>query len=255
MADNVTVPLTGSGDTTAAVATDDVGGVHYQKIKIALGADGAIDTLVDSGQQTGANSIPVVLASDDAAVVALQIIDDWDNAASDGASVSGDVAHDTADAGEPVKIGMKAVAHSTNPTAVTANDRTNWYANRHGIPFVLGGHMNPISLELSVTTAVTDQAIITVSGGTKIVVTAVRARADAANIQEPQFRIGFGAASTPTTTGVVESHPGVPAGSGTGVGNGGGMLGVGADGEDLRITAENPSTEIRVIVTYFTIES
>jgi len=39
------------------------------------------------------------------ALTALQIMDDWDNAASDGASVSGDVAHDSADAGEPVKIG------------------------------------------------------------------------------------------------------------------------------------------------------
>lgn len=38
----------------------------------------------------------------------LAVMDDWDNGASDGASVSGDVAHDSADAGEPVKIGMKA---------------------------------------------------------------------------------------------------------------------------------------------------
>ncbi len=53
----------------------------------------------------------------------LGIMDDWDNGASDGASVSGDVAHDAADAGEPVKIGGKAV--SAEPTPVTANDRAN----------------------------------------------------------------------------------------------------------------------------------
>lgn len=64
MADNVTIPATGTGTTTPVVATDDISGVHYQKIKIALGADGAVDTLLDSGQQLAANSVPVVLASD-----------------------------------------------------------------------------------------------------------------------------------------------------------------------------------------------
>jgi len=60
MADNITVTQ-GSGVT---IRTDDVGGVQYPVTKIALGADGAFDTLVDSGQQTMANSVPVVLASD-----------------------------------------------------------------------------------------------------------------------------------------------------------------------------------------------
>lgn len=64
MADNVTIPTTGAGTATPVIATDDVASVHYQKIKIALGSDGAIDTLLDSGQQLSANSAPVVLASD-----------------------------------------------------------------------------------------------------------------------------------------------------------------------------------------------
>lgn len=64
MADDVTFQSTlASPPALTVVATDDVGGVHYQKIKIALGADGAVDTLVDSGQQTMANSIPVAIAS------------------------------------------------------------------------------------------------------------------------------------------------------------------------------------------------
>lgn len=54
---------------------------------------------------------------------AVQIMDDWDNAASDGASVSGDVAHDSVDAGEPVKIGGKALSAEASPVA--ANDRVN----------------------------------------------------------------------------------------------------------------------------------
>lgn len=66
------------------------------------------------------------------ALTALQIMDDWDNAASDGASVSGDVAHDTADAGEPVKVGAKAVATLSSQTLVAANDRTNVFADLDG---------------------------------------------------------------------------------------------------------------------------
>lgn len=63
MADNVTIPTTGAGTATPVIATDDVGGVHYQKVKIALGAESAIDMMLDSGQQTMTNSLPVVLAS------------------------------------------------------------------------------------------------------------------------------------------------------------------------------------------------
>lgn len=62
MADNITVTQ-GTGTT---IRTDDVSGVHYQVIKVALGADGALDALLDSGQQTSANSLPVVIASDQA---------------------------------------------------------------------------------------------------------------------------------------------------------------------------------------------
>ena len=68
--------------------------------------------------------------------------------------------------------------------------------------------------------------------------------------------IGFAAATTPTGTGVVLSHPGIAAGSGVVEGSGAGMLGVGADGEDLRITSEVPTTgSIDVVVSYYTIES
>lgn len=41
MADNVTIPTTGTGTATPVVATDDVAGVHYQKMKIYDGTDSA----------------------------------------------------------------------------------------------------------------------------------------------------------------------------------------------------------------------
>lgn len=41
MADNVTIPASGTGTATPVVATDDVAGVHYQKVKLDVGGDGA----------------------------------------------------------------------------------------------------------------------------------------------------------------------------------------------------------------------
>lgn len=64
MADNIEI-TPGSG---ATVRTDEVGATQIQVVKIALGADGAEDNLVDSGQQAMAASVPVVIASNQSAV-------------------------------------------------------------------------------------------------------------------------------------------------------------------------------------------
>ena len=109
---------------------------------------------------------------------------------------SGNRAHDETDSGNPLKAGMKAVDFDATPTAVAADDRTDWYANRHGIPWVLGGHMNGVSTEFTFTTAQTNTALVTVGAGTAIVVTlvAVTLGADAA---AAGFRLGFAAATLP----------------------------------------------------------
>ena len=173
-----------------------------------------------------------------------------------GQYVHGNVAHDAADAGNPNKIGGKAVAHSANPTAVAAADRTDWYFNRAGIPFIIGGHPNIVTIEAAYTAAQTDTAIVTIATGLKIVVTSLLTRCDNANTVDVGFRVGFGTANTPTTTGVVDSHPGVAPGSGTNVGDGSGIVGIGADNEDLRVTSEVPTTgSFRVVAKYYTIES
>lgn len=59
MADNVSI----TAGADAAIATDDVTGVHYQRVKVDLGGDGLASPLV-RGQQTAANSLPVTLPSD-----------------------------------------------------------------------------------------------------------------------------------------------------------------------------------------------
>lgn len=63
MADNVDI-TPGTGKT---IATDDIGGVQYQRVKVALGADGAAADLAP-GQAAMASSVPVAIASDQSAI-------------------------------------------------------------------------------------------------------------------------------------------------------------------------------------------
>lgn len=63
MADNVGITA-GSG---TAIAADDIGSVFYQRVKLAVGADGEAADL-DYGQAAMAASLPVVIASDQSVV-------------------------------------------------------------------------------------------------------------------------------------------------------------------------------------------
>lgn len=234
MADGVAITA-GSGTT---ILTDDTGaGGHAQIVKLAISTDGS-GTLIPADATNGID-VDVTRVSG--------VVD-----------VEGNVAHDGVDSGPPVKIGARAIAHGTNPTAVAAADRTDLYANRAGVPFVIGGHPNILTLKhTTITTAVTDAAIVTVAGGLKIVVTRLSVTLDNASTVFPTVLIGFGATNTPTTTGVLYSHGGFPAGGGTNIGDGSGILGVGADGEDLRITTTGNATGngLQVTISYYTIES
>lgn len=62
MADNVTLPGTGG-----IIASDEVGGAQYQRVKLALGADGAAADLAP-GQGFMAASVPVAIASNQSAI-------------------------------------------------------------------------------------------------------------------------------------------------------------------------------------------
>lgn len=64
MADNVSI----TSGTGVSIRADELGsGVQVQVVKIALGADGVEDNLVDGGQQLMAVSIPVAIASNQSA--------------------------------------------------------------------------------------------------------------------------------------------------------------------------------------------
>lgn len=175
----------------------------------------------------------------------------------------GDVAHDGVDAGNPVKVGHVAIAHGANPTAVAAADRTNGYANRAGIPFVIGGHPNVIARAHIVADsdgAQTDAALVTVSAGTKIVVTRLTVVCDNANTGDCRVAIGFGTANVPSNAlagvnGLLVDGS-FDGGAGVTIGDGSGIIGVGADNEDLRLTCSDPvAGNIRISYSYYTIES
>jgi hypothetical protein len=106
------VPITsGSGNN---IAVDSIpGSLFAQILKLGMGAEGEAVVLVDSGQQTMANSLPVVIASDQSAI-----------------PVTGNIAHDAADSGNPVKMG--AVGRNAEAAAVANGDRVNLSADLYG---------------------------------------------------------------------------------------------------------------------------
>lgn len=180
------------------------------------------------------------------------------------AAIAGDVAHDAVDSGNPVKVGGRAVAHGSSPAAVAAGDRTDWIFNRHGVPFVVGGHPNVVATGIRVAAADGAQsnvAIATVSAGMRIVATRVSAKVDGDTTAKPNVTVGFAAATlaTPSTTagaGVLADFLGITAGGGMVEGHGAGILGIGADGEDLRYTCESPTGGALTINTsHYAIES
>jgi hypothetical protein len=72
LADDVLLNAGTGGDTIAA---DDILGVKYQRVKLSLGADGAATDALGGAGAVAAGVQRTTLASDDPAVVALQIID------------------------------------------------------------------------------------------------------------------------------------------------------------------------------------
>jgi hypothetical protein len=269
MADDVAISA-GSG---TSIATDDCTSGHAQVVKLAYSADGdrthvpadANGMLVNLGANndvtvtnaTAANLKAEVVGTgtlatqeSGAALTALQLIDD---------PVFADDAAFTVGTSKVTMAGAVAVAHGSAPDAADAGDAVARITNRHRVPFTIGGHPNIVTLKhTTITTAVTDAAIVdSISAGTKVVVTRCTVSLDNASTVFPTVLIGFGATNTPTTTGVIFAHGGFPAGGQATIGDGSGIIGVGADGEELRITTVGNATGngLQVTCSYHLIES
>lgn len=169
-------------------------------------------------------------------------------AAASGASV----------AGNPVLTGRAAVAHGSAPSTVTAGQAVTMIADRAGVPFTIGGHPNVVTFAQQFTTAQTDTALVTIAAGNKIVVTSFMVSCSAGDTVNVSCRLGFGTASTPAygSNGLLGTNPGIAPGSGFGRGNGAGIVGVGADDEDLRFTCSAPTSgAVDCDISYYVVPS
>jgi hypothetical protein len=213
--------------------------------------------LVATAAMTGTVQFTAVAGGGNSATVFSSILTALTDAAAQ------DVAHDAVDSGNPVKIGGKAISLSTNPTDVAASDRTNAYFTRAGQLITIGGHPNIVTKVATITDAdgaQTGTSLATVSAGTKVVIVAYGVKCSNANTVNVDFTLAFDtdatftAASTTGVTGHIDGMDDIPPGGGFAVGNGGGILGVGADDEDLRYSLSDPVTgSCTVTVKYFTI--
>lgn len=122
------------------------------------------------GQTTMAASLPVTLASNQSA---LPITDNSGSLTVDNAGTfavqaasAGDVANDSADSGNPVKIGGQA--RTTNPTAVADADRVNAAFDKIGRQIVVTGHVRELTgvKQTTITSSVAETTIVTAVAST-----------------------------------------------------------------------------------------
>ena len=207
-----------------------------------------VDGSVTVTQSTAA-SLNCTEASASAIKTAVELIDD---------SIFADDAGFTVGTSKIAAIGKLAVAFGSDPDTADVNDAAIPISNRHRIPFSLGGHPNIISYGYNVASGATNAAILTISAGSKIVITQIQVTLGADVTTTPSVIIGLGTASTPAigNAKVVLSHPALAGGGGVTRGDGSGILAAGADDEDLRVTAGTiTGGSMHVVVSYFTIAS
>lgn len=159
--------------------------------------------------------------------------------------VAGDVAHDSADSGNPVKVGGKAKNYGSLPTAVTDADRANFLTDRYGAQFVQVGspYARPNSSEYSANQ--TAAAMITAAANEAVRVYGLVITIDYNSTSTITMTIGFGTSSLDTVLykgynlvpGSVTVIP-IPAVTG-------------ASNEDLRITFTGYSAGFVNVITYY----
>jgi hypothetical protein len=218
-----------------------------------IAATGIPITSVPSHAVTNAGVFAVQV--DGNALTALQLLDD---------TVFADDAAFTIGTSKVTVAGGAVVAHGA-PDAADAGDAGAPLMNRHRVLFTQGGHPNVKSAVYNCTGSTTDDNIMAaIAGGTKYAVTRITITLDQACTVGVAVRIGFGTANVPAlgaanadaVDDVLFYHPGMVPGSMHTVGDGSGLLGVGADGAELRITAGAATGgTLGVVVTYYPIES
>lgn len=124
-----------------------------------------IASLPNEGQQTMANSISVAIASDQSNVGVSGTVT--------SSNTTGNIAHDSADSGNPVKIGHRA--RTSDITAVAQDDRVDSVADSLGKRVVLLGCLpnNRLQGTANYTTTTASDVIAAQGAGIRIVVTGI----------------------------------------------------------------------------------
>lgn|GEM_PF-4012090 len=133
-------------------ATDEIAGVHHQRVKLEFGADGAAAD-VHSG-----NPLPVTVSSSLPA------------GSSNIGQVDprGNVAHDGIDSGNPVKVGGRA--RTALPAAVAQNDRVDMILDKFGRQLATVAPLDErLSATLNRTTAEAGQLLAALAEGAYVV--------------------------------------------------------------------------------------
>jgi hypothetical protein len=153
---------------------------------------------------------------------------------------------------------VRAAAHGIGPTQVAAGADTTWKANRHGIPFVIGGHPNIIRYQERFTA---DPAGGILGAGTAIVmvVTQVHIWPERSVSNEVIVTVGMSATTTlPTDANDCVFNGQLTGGDQINIGNGAGMIVVGDAGMDLRADFNGTAPTGGAICighSYYTVES
>jgi hypothetical protein len=229
VADNTVLNSGAGGDT---IATDDIGGVKHQRVKLSLGTDGsATDALggagavasgvqrvtlasddpgvthlatiagavdgtemqvdivaggvtgraEDAAHSTGHEGVVILAVRRDTAAVGSDTDGDYSTVNVDSAgrvyvNSAGTAAHDAAIAGNPVRIGGRAV--SADVTAVTAGDAVDLIATLTGkqvvYPFALPGTSWSYASPAAVTDTADDEAKAAGAAGVRHYITGVQ---------------------------------------------------------------------------------
>jgi len=161
-----TLRVTIASDSTGLISVDDNGG--------SLTVDNAALSIAGGGVE--ASALRVTLASDSTGL--LSVDDNGGSLTVDGtitaSNAAGDVAHDAADSGNPIKTGAKAVNFDgTAPgTAVAENDRVNHIADVYGRQFVETAHPNHWHVSADYASAQTNTTVKAAPGaGLKLYIT------------------------------------------------------------------------------------
>ena len=161
---SVTLPATGSGTATPIVATDDIAGESYQLIKPGFGASGAFVLAVAGAGAVTTGTQRVTLASNDPAVTALEIIDDWDETNRAAVNLIASQAGITGGAGVVAANTPRVTLASDDPAVASLSVMDDWDETNRAAVNIIAGQVG-VQGASGVVTALTQRVVLATDVG------------------------------------------------------------------------------------------